>query len=208
MSTPSTINATENRDADQPAETRRDFLVMVTGAVGTVGVAAALWPLIDSMNPAADIRAQGTLEVDLNPIAPGQRVTVVWRGQPVFMVRRTAEMIARAREDDNNPKLIDPQPDSARVVNPEWLIVLGICTHLGCIPLGQKERDPRGNWGGWFCPCHGSIYDIAGRVRRGPAPENLWLFPYEFLNNGTVLLGGTNENWVPFGGKRGGVFKT
>jgi len=197
-----------NGNAENHAETRRDFLYLATGAVAVTGAAAAVWPLIDSMNPSADVLALATVEVDLDPIAAGQRVTVIWRGQPVFIVHRTAEQIARARKDDNDPELIDPQPDAARVQNPEWLIVTGICTHLGCIPLGQKPNDPQGPWGGWFCPCHGSIYDIAGRVRRGPAPENLWLFPYKFLEGGSVLLGIADAKWAPFSGKRGGVFKT
>ncbi len=192
---------------DRAGGTRRDFLYLATGAVAATGAAAVAWPLIDSMNPSADVLALATVDVDLDPIPAGQRITVIWRGQPVFIVHRTPEQIARARKDDDDPGLIDPQPDAARVQNPEWLIVTGICTHLGCIPLGQKANDPRGPWGGWFCPCHGSIYDIAGRVRRGPAPENLWLFPYRFQDDGTVQLGVADEKWAPFSGKRGGVFR-
>lgn len=207
MTTLETISGPGNGDAEEHTETRRDFLYLATGAVATVGAAAAIWPLIDSMNPSAEVLALATVEVDLSPIPPGQRITVIWRSQPVFIVHRTAEQIARARKDDANPNLIDPQPDAARVQNPEWLIVTGICTHLGCIPLGQKETDPRGPWGGWFCPCHGSIYDVAGRVRRGPAPENLWLLPYKFVDDGIVRLGVADEKWVPFSGKKGGVFK-
>ena len=188
-------------------KTRRDFLYLATGATAAVGTGVAIWPLIDSMNPAADVLALSTVEVDLAPIEVGQRITVVWRGRPVFIVRRSAEQIARARADDNNPDLIDPQPDAARVQNPEWLILTGVCTHLGCIPGGQQPGDKRGDWGGWFCACHGSIYDIAGRVRRGPAPENLWLFPYKFLDGGSVQLGVADEKWVPFSTKRGGIFK-
>ena len=192
---------------DAPTKTRRDFLVLATAAAAAFAGAAMTWPLIDTMNPAADVLALSTLKVDLSPIVPGQRITVLWRGQPVFVVHRTPEQIARARKDDNNPNLIDPQPDSARVQKPEWLIVTGICTHLGCVPQGQKASDPRGPWGGWYCSCHGSIYDISGRVRRSPAPENLWLLPYKFLENGIVQLGEADANWVPFGGKRGGTFK-
>ncbi len=207
MSEMSSTAGPKSKGAEDHTKTRRDFLVLVTGAVAAAAGAAAVWPLVDSMNPAADVLALSTLKVDLSPIVPGQRITVLWRGQPVFVVHRTPEQIARARKDDNNPNLIDPQPDSARVQKPEWLIVTGICTHLGCIPLGQKASDPHGPWGGWYCPCHGSIYDIAGRVRRSPAPENLWLLPYKFLKNGIVQLGEADAKWVPFSGKRGGVFK-
>jgi ubiquinol-cytochrome c reductase iron-sulfur subunit len=170
-------------------ETRRDFLYIVTGTMGAVGVAAAIWPLLDSMNPAADAIAASSIEVDIAPIALGQRVTVKWRGKPVFIVHRSADDIARAKADDNNPDLIDPATDSERVQRAEWLIVIGICTHLGCIPLGQKPEQPRGNWGGWFCACHGSIYDMAGRVRKGPAPLNLYLPDYRFLTDERVRIG-------------------
>jgi len=168
---------------------RRDFLYLGTGAMAVAGVAAFAWPLIDSMNPAADTLAVSKVEFDKAPIEFGQRVTIKWQGKPVFVVRRTPEMIAQAVADDANPDLIDPATDAERVQVPEWLIVIGICTHLGCIPKGQKEGDIRGKWNGWFCVCHGSIYDLAGRVRRGPAPLNLYLPPYKFLDNGMVLLG-------------------
>ncbi len=177
------------RGAERAGSARRDFLYLLTGAVGAVGAGAAVWPLIDSMNPAADIRAVATVDVDLAPIAPGQRITVMWQGKPVFIDHRTPEQIARARADDDAPDLIDPATDAARVERPEWLVVIGICTHLGCIPLGQKMSDPRGGWGGWFCPCHGSHYDTAGRIRKGPAPLNLWLPPYQFLDDALLRLG-------------------
>lgn len=169
-------------------ETRRDFLYLSAGAMAVVGTGAVLWPLIDSMNPAADILAQATVEVDLGPIARGQRITVSWRGQPVFIDHRTPEQIAQARADDS-ADLPDPEPDSARVTRPEWLVVIGICTHLGCVPLGQKAADPRGGWGGWFCPCHGSHYDTSGRVRKGPAPRNLVVPPYAFLDDARIEVG-------------------
>ena len=111
------------------------------------------------------------------------------RGQPVFVIRRTEAQIARARADDNNRKLIDPATDRDRVKRAEWLIVIGICTHLGCVPLGQKPNDRRGPHGGWFCPCHGSVYDLSGRVRRGPAPKNLYLPPYQFMTDTLVHIG-------------------
>jgi len=157
--------------------------------MAAAGAAGALWPLIDSMNPAADTLAAATIEVDLGRVKLGQRITIKWRGQPVFIVRRTDQSIARARADDRNPKLIDPATDAERIKNPEWLIVIGVCTHLGCIPLGQRPSDPHGQYGGWYCPCHGSVYDLSGRVRRGPAPKNLLIPPYRFLENGVVRIG-------------------
>lgn len=169
-------------------ESRRDFLLMTTGVVGAVGVALAAWPFIDSMNPAADVLALASTGVDLSPIAEGQRITVTWRGKPVFIDHRTADDIQAARETPLS-ELIDPQTDADRVQKPEWLIVVGVCTHLGCIPLGQKAGDPRGEFGGWFCPCHGSHYDTAGRIRKGPAPLNLLVPPYEFLDDTTVKIG-------------------
>lgn len=175
-----------------PAEgadpSRRDFLVLATGALAATGTAFALWPFIDALNPAADQTALLSIEVDLSPIAVGQRVTVSWRSKPVFIVRRTPEEIAAAQADDGTD-LIDPQPDAERVQQAEWLIVVGICTHLGCIPLGQRAAEPVGNWGGWFCACHGSQYDTSGRVRRGPAPRNLDLPPYAFTAPDVIQIG-------------------
>lgn len=168
---------------------RRDFLYVATGAMAAVGTAIAMWPFIDSMNPSADILALSATEVDLAPILVGQRITVKWRGQPVFIVRRSQEEIARARADDGNPDLIDPAADIARVQQPEWLVVVGICTHLGCVPLGQRSADPHGKYGGWFCPCHGSVYDASGRVRRGPAPRNLDVPPYAFIDDFRIRIG-------------------
>ncbi len=181
-------NTSPNPGSGEPAN-RRDFLYLATAAAAAVGTGFAAWPFIDSLNPAADVLAVSRIEFDLTPIEVGARVTIKWRGKPVFIVRRTPEQIALARADDENPDLIDPATDASRVKREEWLIVVGVCTHLGCIPLGQKDQDPHGEWGGWFCPCHGSVYDIAGRVRRGPAPENLYLPPYEFNENGGVLIG-------------------
>lgn len=168
---------------------RRGFLYSSAGAMAAVGAAAAIWPLIDSMNPAANTRAVSVVEVDLEPIALGQRITDVWQGKPIFMVHRTPDQIAVAKADDDNPDLINPAADSARVKRAEWLVVIGFCAHLGCIPKGQNAGYPVGPWGGWFCVCHGSIYDMAGRVRRGPAPKNLYLPPYDFLGNGVVRIG-------------------
>ena len=168
---------------------RRDFLFIATASVAAVGASLAIWPFIDNMNPSADVLAVSKVEIDLSPIEIGQRVTIKWRGSPVFIVRRTSAQISMAQRDDYNPDLIDPATDASRVKQAQWLIVIGVCTHLGCIPLGQKSSDERGNWGGWFCPCHGSVYDISGRVRRGPAPKNLVLPPYKFNGSGGVLIG-------------------
>jgi len=172
----------------EDGETRRDFLILATTAVGAMGLASAIWPFIDQMNPAADVLALSTSEVDISKIEVGQRVTVTWRGQPVFIDHRTQQEIDEARKVDV-ASLRDPQTDAERVQKPEWLIMVGICTHLGCIPLGQKAGDPRGEFGGWFCPCHGSQYDTSGRIRLGPAPLNLAVPPYKFLTETSVRIG-------------------
>jgi ubiquinol-cytochrome c reductase iron-sulfur subunit len=167
---------------------RRDFLYIAASALGVVGTGLAVWPLIDSMNPSADVLALSSIEVDISSIAVGQRVTVKWRSQPVFIDHRTADEIKAARSV-NIAELRDPQTDESRVQKAEWLLMVGICTHLGCIPLGQKAGDPRGEFGGWFCPCHGSQYDTAGRIRKGPAPLNLLVPDYKFLNDHSVRIG-------------------
>lgn len=168
--------------------TRRDFLVYATAAMTVTGTALALWPFLDFMNPAADTLALATTDLDLAPIALGQRVTVQWRGKPVFVDHRTPGQIAAARKAEL-AALPDPEPDEARVQKPEWLVVVGVCTHLGCIPLGQKAADPRGDWGGWFCPCHGSHYDTSARIRKGPAPKNLAVPAYKFTGEGIIRIG-------------------
>ena len=169
-------------------ETRRDFLLLATCAVGAAGAGAAVWPFIDQMNPAADTLALASTEVDISQIAVGQAITVVWRGKPVFIRHRTAKEISAA-EEVNLIDLPDPQKDDARVKKPEWLIMVGVCTHLGCIPLGQSQGDPKGDFGGWFCPCHGSHYDTSGRIRKGPAPKNLMVPTYNFVEDAKVLIG-------------------
>ncbi len=169
-------------------QTRRDFLTLATASFGTVGLLAALWPLIHSMNPARDVLAISSTELDISKIPVGARVTVVWRGRPVFVDHRTENQIAAARAVKLDG-LRDPEPDASRVKKPEWLVVVGICTHLGCIPLGQKLDEPRGEFGGWFCPCHGSQYDESGRIRKGPAPRNLDVPPYAFLPNNVLKIG-------------------
>lgn len=169
-------------------ETRRDFLYLAAGAMGAVGAASAVWPLIDTMNPSAEVLALASTEVDLSPIEVGQRITVTWRGNPVFIDHRTPEQIELA-ESVAVDELPDPQADDARVKQPEWLVVIGVCTHLGCVPLGQKTGQNRGDFGGWFCPCHGSHYDTSGRIRKGPAPLNLPVPPYEFTGDTTIVIG-------------------
>jgi ubiquinol-cytochrome c reductase iron-sulfur subunit len=169
-------------------ETRRDFLILTAAAFGAVGVGAVAVPFIQSMNPAADTLALSTTEVDLTPVAVGQSITVKWQGAPVFIRHRTAKEIDEAQKVDV-AELRDPQADSARVKKAEWLIVKGVCTHLGCIPLGQKPTDPRGDYDGWFCPCHGSQYDSSGRIRKGPAPRNLFVPPYAFLTDTSIKIG-------------------
>ena len=177
---------TDTVDTDD--KTRRDFLLLSTMAVGAVGSGLAAWPFIDVMNPAADTLALSTTEVDLAPIEEGMSITVVWRGKPVFIRHRTTAEIKKAGAvplDD----LIDPEADKGRAQKPQWLIMVGICTHLGCIPLGQKSNDPKGEFGGWFCPCHGSHYDTSGRIRKGPAPKNLVVPAYQYLTDTTIRIG-------------------
>jgi len=172
---------------DQPEPTRRDFLFIATGAFAA-GSVLAVWPLIDQMNPDASVLALSSIEVDLTPVEVGQNMTVKWRGSPIFIRRRTPEEIKEAiavpMED-----LPDPQSDAERAEKPEWLIMVGICTHLGCIPKGQSIGDERGEYNGWFCPCHGSHYDTAGRIRKGPAPTNLVIPPIVYTDDTNIKIG-------------------
>jgi ubiquinol-cytochrome c reductase iron-sulfur subunit len=163
--------------------TRRDFLYIATGAVGAVGVGFAVWPLIHQMNPDAGVQALASIEVNLDAIVEGQSVTVMWRGKPVFVRHRTAAEIEEAADVDL-AVLPDPQADDERVQKPQWLIMEGICTHLGCVPLGEA-----GDYNGWFCPCHGSHYDTSGRIRKGPAPLNLPVPEYTFLTDTSIQIG-------------------
>lgn len=167
---------------------RRDFLNYLAVGVGAVGVGGFLWPVINSMNPSKDVLALASTEVDLSQIETGSAVKVVWRGKPVFIRHRTDKEIEEARDVDV-AKLIDPQTDAERVEKPEWLIVVGVCTHLGCIPIGTAAGEYRGEFDGWFCPCHGSHYDTSGRIRKGPAPKNLVVPGYEFLTDTNVRIG-------------------
>ena len=169
-------------------ETRRDFLQLATGALGAVGLAAVAWPFIQQMNPAADTLALASVEVDISKIATGQAIKVMWRGKPVFIRHRTEQEIETARSVELSD-LVDPQTDAARVEKPEWLILVGVCTHLGCIPLGTAQGEAKGEYNGWFCPCHGSHYDTSGRIRKGPAPRNLEVPQYTFTSDTTVQIG-------------------
>lgn len=178
----------ENQMVPTEDESRRDFLLHATVATGVVGTAVSIWPLINSMNPAADTLALSSVEVSLAGLEEGQAVTISWRGKPVFARYRTAAEIEKARSE-RWQDMPDPQPDEERVQDDRYLIVVGVCTHLGCIPLGQKTTEPRGDFGGYFCPCHGSHYDLSARIRRGPAPTNLEVPDYEFLSETNVRIG-------------------
>jgi len=167
---------------------RRDFLLIATSGLGIAGLGLAAWPFIDSINPAKDVLALSSTEVDLSAVDVGMAITVMWRGKPVFIRRRTEHEIKIA-EDVNIDDLRDPQTDDERTQQKEWLIVIGVCTHLGCIPAGQNLGDNRGDFGGWYCPCHGSHYDTAGRIRKGPAPYNLFLPPYTFMDDHMIKIG-------------------
>jgi ubiquinol-cytochrome c reductase iron-sulfur subunit len=180
--------------ADHPEPSRRDFLYIATGAVGVVGAALTAWPLVDQMNPDAAALALATIEVDIGSVAAGQSLTVKWRGKPVFIRHRTEKDIKEA-EAVPMSELPDPQTDNSRVtdtakkVRPEWLIMIGVCTHLGCVPLGNKPGQDKGPYDGWYCPCHGSAYDTSGRIRKGPAPKNLVIPQYLFLSDSLVRIG-------------------
>jgi ubiquinol-cytochrome c reductase iron-sulfur subunit len=156
--------------------------------MGAVGAGAFAWPLVDQMNPAADTLALASIEVDVSKISEGQSITLKWRGKPIFIRHRTKLEIAEAAEVATG-ELRDPEDDSLRVQKPEYLVVLGVCTHLGCVPLGQKVGEVRGEYDGWFCPCHGSHYDSSGRIRKGPAPTNLEVPPYTFLSDQVIRIG-------------------
>jgi ubiquinol-cytochrome c reductase iron-sulfur subunit len=194
-------------DHSQTADpTRRDFLFIATAAAGAVGAAAGFIPIIDQMNPAADVLALSSIEIDLAPIQPGQVVTFTWRSHPLFVRRRTPEEIASARAVKPD-ELLDPfarnanLPENAPATDenrlnrtgtaakPEWLVVIGVCTHLGCIPEASTPTSKQGDYGGWLCHCHGSQYDAAGRVRVGPAPRNLDVPLYTFLSDTRIRVG-------------------
>ncbi len=184
-------------NVDDHAGTRRDFLYYVTAGTGTVAAGATGWFLVNQMNPSADVQALSSIQVDVSGIEPGSQLTVKWLGKPVFIRRRTPEEIEAGRavelndlidkDAENANKPNEPATDENRTLDEagEWLVQIGVCTHLGCVPIG----DGAGDFGGWFCPCHGSHYDTAGRIRRGPAPENLHIPVAEFVNETTIKLG-------------------
>ncbi|APX89914.1 ubiquinol-cytochrome c reductase iron-sulfur subunit [Brevirhabdus pacifica] len=183
--------------ADDHEGTRRDFLYYATAGAGAVATGAAVWPLVNQMNPSADVQALSSIRVDVGGVEPGTQLTVKWLGKPVFIRRRTPDEIEEARAVDvsalpdpvaRNANLPDAEAtDANRALDEqeEWLVMIGVCTHLGCVPLG----DGAGDFNGWFCPCHGSHYDTAGRIRKGPAPENLAVPVAEFLDETTIKLG-------------------
>ncbi len=182
--------------------TRRDFIYIAATAFGAIGAAAAIWPLIDQMNPDASALSLASVDIDLAPIQKGQAVTVLWRGKPIFIRNRTADEVAKARAatvadlKDPNAEVMGapsslPATDENRTKpgKENWLVMIGICTHLGCIPKGQSPGDEKGPFGGWFCPCHGSVYDTSGRIRQGPAPRNLEIPPYQFTGDTKIKIG-------------------
>ena len=191
--------------ADDHAGTRRDFLFYATAGAGAVATGAAVWPLVNQMNPSADVQALSSIRVDVSGVEPGTQLTVKWLGKPVFIRRRTEEEVQMARDVDvstlpdpearnENLPAGAPATDTNRALAPagaegeaaeEWLVMMGVCTHLGCVPLG----DGAGDFGGWFCPCHGSHYDTAGRIRRGPAPQNLHVPVAAFEGDSEIVLG-------------------
>jgi ubiquinol-cytochrome c reductase iron-sulfur subunit len=197
-----------DREADLAAQTedptRRDFLMVAAGAWVAVGGAATLWPLVQQMNPDASTQALASIEVDVKNVPVGQAITVMWRGKPVFIRNRTPEEVAKAVADDKaslpdnsarNDALPERTPalDSNRTKKGKenWIILVGICTHFGCIPKGNdvKDKDLRGEFGGWFCVCHGSVYDVSGRIRKGPAPRNLEVPNYAFTSDTMIRIG-------------------
>ncbi len=179
--TPSTAPAAEA----EPGANRRDFINILAVGAAAGGAAAVAWPLIDQLSPAADTLALASLEFDLSKVALGQEVTIAWRKQPVFVRHRTPAEIAKARADDH-AAMKDPASDASRVKpgHDQWLIVLASCTHLGCVPAFAQ-----GEYGGWLCPCHGSVYDTSARIRKGPAPKNLVVPDYSFLSDTKIKIG-------------------
>ncbi len=206
--TPHSNGANLVSHAEDHEGTRRDFLYYAAGGAGVVTTGAAVWPLINQMNPSADVRALSTIRVDVSGVSPGTQITVKWLGKPVFIRHRTEEEIQAAAEQDERfsagESVIDPAARNANLPDPTapatdanrtltspegqpseaWMVQMGVCTHLGCVPLGNA-----GDFGGWFCPCHGSHYDLAGRIRKGPAPQNLPVPPAEWVDDSTILLG-------------------
>lgn len=180
--------STKSRSTKKAGESRRDFLYLSTAAMAATGAVGSLWPFINSLNPSADVKALSKTTANISGLEPGQSLTVNWQGKPVYIRRRTTDEIKEAR-DVSLAALPDPQTDEDRVIKEEWLVVVGVCTHLGCRPSGQKAMDQKGEYGGWLCPCHGSHYDTSGRIRKGPAPTNLPVPPYVFLSDTEIEIG-------------------
>lgn len=181
-----TAKTDENIDGE-----KRDFIFIATGAVAAAGTAAVAWPLVAQMGKAADTLAAGSIEIDLTKIPEGQQLKTLWRGKPVFVRHRTAAEIQKAEADDSADNLIDPETDNARLiagpsgeVDPRFLVMVGVCTHFGCVPVGEA-----GEYDGWYCPCHGSHYDTSGRIRKGPAPKNMVIPPYAFVSDTVIKVG-------------------
>lgn len=171
---------------NKPPQTARNIAYFMVGSMGLLSAAGAkstVEAFLSSMAASADVLAMAKVEVKLGAIPEGKNVIVKWQGKPVFIRHRTAEEIEEANDVDVS-KLRDPETDAQRVKKPEWLVMLGICTHLGCVPIGEA-----GDYGGWFCPCHGSHYDISGRIRKGPAPLNLEIPQYDFTDDSTLMVG-------------------
>jgi ubiquinol-cytochrome c reductase iron-sulfur subunit len=174
-------------ESQNTGTTRRDFITLTASAVGAVGIGAAALPFIKSMNPAADVLAEASIDIDLSTIQQGQTKVVVWRGKPIFIRHRTETEVEKLQKTSLRD-LKDPETDQERfATNPLWLIVIGVCTHLGCVPNERKGLQADGVDGGWLCACHGSVYDGSGRILQGPAPKNLEIPPYEFINNGATI---------------------
>lgn len=169
---------------------RRDFLYVATGMVAASGAAVVVWPMVNQMNPSADVSALASIEADISKVAPGSAIKLSWRGKPVFVRHLTPEEITGV-EKVAVGELRDPQTLAQRTKagKQQWMITMGVCTHLGCIPLGAGQGENRGPFGGYFCPCHGSAYDAAGRIRKGPAPRNLEVPEYAFKSDTTVQIG-------------------
>ena len=182
------IVSDDKKDISPIDEEKRDFLFITTAGLAVAGGAATVISMVNTMNPAKDVMALSTTEVDLSPLETGQSLTVMWRGKPIFIRRRTKEEI-RSAENVSESELIHKASDQSRVKKSEWLVVIGVCTHLGCVPLGQKIGDSKGEYGGWFCPCHGSHYATSGRIRKGPAPLNLEIPPYDFIAEDIIKIG-------------------
>ncbi|MCB2098268.1 MAG: ubiquinol-cytochrome c reductase iron-sulfur subunit [Parvularculaceae bacterium] len=192
------MSATDSTHEAEP--TRRDFIHILAGATTVVGAVGVAVPLVHQMNPDASVLALSTKEVDLSSLEVGQAIKVMWQGKPVFIRRRTGEEIKTVEEtpladlkdpvarNDNLAGKVDAE-DKNRVINPDYIVVVGVCTHLGCVPLGTSQGEVRGDFGGWFCPCHGSHYDNSGRIRKGPAPENLLVPKYQFTTDTTIRIG-------------------